>query len=178
MTFDSLLHHVQPFSLCEAKVFYSMSSETVSTHITIKESHFLRRGNCQEFVKYGRSGCFPDGPSSTWLFLSALPRATCRGRRMGRAAVTPMPRGLGASEPRGLGASEPRGRLHTFCSASAALTRTCGQRPSRPRRATEPSPSRPSACRAVSAGLERESFPEQAGPVVGPLTPPRQHCSR
>lgn len=54
MTLDSLLHHIQPFSLCEAKVFYWMSSEMVSTHIMIKESHFLKRGNCREFVKYGR----------------------------------------------------------------------------------------------------------------------------
>lgn len=130
MTLDSLPHPARPFSLCEVKVFYWMSSEIISTHIMIKESHFLKTGNCREFVKYGLSGCFPDGER--------------------------------------LRASEPRGRLHTFCSASVALTRTCGQRPSRPRRATEPSPSRPSACRVVSTGLEPESFPEQAGPVVGP----------
>lgn len=107
--------------------------------------------------------------------MDLLPRgfSSPRCREPRKLLRTPTPRGLGA-----------RGRLHTFCSASVALSRTCGQRPSRPRRATEPSPSRPSACRAVSAGLERESSPEQAGPVAGPLTPPgntarvRSHLER
>lgn len=167
MTTDGLLHHAQPISLCEVKVFYWMSSGIISTHITIKESHFLKRGNYRKFVKCGPSGCVPDGPSSTWLFLSMLPRATCRGRRVGRAAV-----GADASGPGAQGEAP-----HLLLCVCRPVTRTCGQRPSRPKS------NRAQSLQAVrlqgaSAGLQRPSIPEQGKPSGDITYLPRQHCSR
>ena len=149
-TLDGSLRHARPCSLCEVTVFYWMSSEIISAHIMTKESHFLKRGNHRELVKCGPSGCFPDGPSSAWLFLSTSPRAACRGRRAGRAAADADAAGRGAQGQ----------ASHLLLCVCRPVTRTCGQRPS-DLRATEPSPSRPSACRGVSTGLERQSLPEE-----------------